>query len=488
MALRQLMIAKKIEQRKASLGELLEKETDLQKRSADAEKAIEEAKTEEEIKVVEDEAAAIDTEKADLDEKKVTLEGEITTLEKELEELNEKEPLNNPEPTPAPESRQNMNGGQTRMRGNNYETREQMVARLERAEVKDFYTRISSAITEKRAVSGSDILIPEAVINMIQTRIGDYSTLYNEVTVQKLNGTARVIMDGAIPKGIWVEMAGALEELSTSFSQTELDGFKVGGYIPIPNSIIEDSMINLASYVETRLAIANAKALDESILIGTPEAKQPTGIIPSVDGTHTVSSDGTLKDIMSHMALIDDGEDGAPIGEVIAVMKRSTYYKYIAPQTYLPTADGRLVIQTASTPRLPDGTRIVFNQNVPNKKIVIGDFKKYLLGERSGIVISVSTDVKFIEDQTVFKSTARYDGKPVYPKYFVVITINDTTGLDVQDILTVDALPASPDAQTVYVLSEDILTPVVASAGDTLMKVNGSWVQVELVNDVWEVA
>src|SRR5690625_7961510 len=129
------------------------------------------------------------------------------------------------------------------------------------------------------------------------------------------------------------------------------------------------------------------------------------------------------------MALIDDGEDGAPLGEVIAVMKRSTYYSKLAPQTFLPTADGRLVVQTAQSPRLPDGTRIVFSQYAPDDTIVLGDFKKYLLGERAGAKLAVSTDVRFIQDQTVLKGTARYDGMPIYSGAFVVITITEGAGV-----------------------------------------------------------
>lgn len=431
MAIRQLMISKKIEQRKSSLTELLKNEADLNKRAEDLEKSIEEAKTDEEIAAVEEETNKLDADKKDFDEKKGKLEGEISDLEGELEELNSKEPKNNSEPTPTGSRSKtnftNIEGG-LRMRGNRYETREQMLERLNREDVREFYTRVTSLAKEKRAVTGTDVIIPESVIDMIQTRLGDYSTLYPEVTVQTLNGTARVIMDGAIPEAIWTEMTDAVQEIGSSFSQTELDGFKVGGFIPVANAILEDSMINLANYVETRLSMAIAKSLDKAILTGTVAGKQPTGIITALAEVgleaYNVTSDGTLKDIVSHMALIDDGEDGAPVGEVIAVMKRSTYYSKIAPQTFLPTADGRVVIQTAQSPRLPDGTRIVFSQYAPADTIILGDFKKYLLGERKGIQLALSTDVRFIEDQTVFKGTARYDGKPIYPKYFVKITIN----------------------------------------------------------------
>lgn len=430
MALRQIMLAKKIEQRKVALAELQEQETALETRSAELERAIEEAQTPEEEAAVTEEVEKYEADLAELDGKKTSLEGEIAELEGELEQLNSKEPTNIPPATGGEErSKQTQSqGGETRMRENKFETRAQMLDRLNQPEVREFYATVAKAIQDKRALSGADIVIPEQVINMIQQRLGDYSTLYREVTVETLNGTARVIMDGAIPEAIWTEMCDPVQELATGFSQTELDGWKVGGFIPVCNAILEDAMINLANFLETRLSMAIAKALDKAILIGTgATGKQPLGVIPAITASapdRNVTSDGTLPDIVGKMALIDDGEDGVPVGEVIAVMKRSTYYSRIAPQTFLPTSDGRLVIQTAQSPRLPDGTRIVFSQYAPDDTIVMGDFKKYLLGERRGVQLSVSTDVRFIEDQTVFKGTARYDGKPIYPDYFVVITIS----------------------------------------------------------------
>lgn len=429
MTLKQLMIRKKIEQRQSALAELMIREEGIQQRSKDLEAAIEEAKTDEEIATVEAETEAVEAEKAEVDGKKGALETEIAELEGELEQLNSAAPPNNPAPAPAPQEneRSRTQGGETRMRGNKHETRAQMRQRLDQPEVREFYSTLTTAVKEKRALSGTDVVIPEAVINMIQARMGDYSNLYAEVEVVPLTGDARIIMDGAIPEAIWVEMCDPVQELADAFSQTELDGWKVGGFIPVCNAVLEDSMINLAEFVESRLAMAIAKAIDHAILTGTGAAgKQPLGIITALagDAARNVTSDGTLANIVSQMPLIDDGQDGPAIGEVIAVMKRSTYYSRIAPQTFLPTADGRLVIQTATAPRLPDGTRVVFSQYAPDNTIVMGDFKKYLLGERRGVQITSSTEVRFIQDQTVFKGTARYDGKPIYNDYFVVITLN----------------------------------------------------------------
>ena len=50
----------------------------------------------------------------------------------------------------------------------------------------------------------------------------------------------------------------------------------------------------------------------------------------------------------------------------------------------------------------------------------------YLLAERAGTQLTQSEHARFIEDQTVFKGTARYDGKPVIPEAFGVMSLTTT--------------------------------------------------------------
>ena len=63
---------------------------------------------------------------------------------------------------------------------------------------------------------------------------------------------------------------------------------------------------------------------------------------------------------------------------------------------------------------------------VPDNNIIFGYFDMYLLAERAGTHIGQSEHVRFIEDQTVFKGTARYDGIPVIPEAFGVMSIDAT--------------------------------------------------------------
>lgn len=419
MALKVLMLRKKLGEKLTALAELRKIAAGFQTREAELEKSIDEAKTDEEKQTVE---AAVDQFDKDKDANTAAagkLEGEIKDIEQEIAELERNAPR--PE-TPKTEHRGGITGMDTK--------RDKRLAYLAREDVKDFYTRLAQAVSEKRALSGTEQIIPEAVVDMIQMRIGDYGTLYNEVNRITLTGTLRAILDGAVPEGAWVEMTGALTELAESFKAVEADGYKVGGYVPVANSIIEDSMLSLSSYIETRLAQAIAKALDKAILKGTgATGKQPVGIIPNLAAANKPAA--FVYDVgkmLSYLGDIDDGENA--VGEIIAVMKRSTYYKRVVPNTVTMTADGRQVAQSVSTPNIA-GVRVVFNNYMDADTALVGDFKKYLLAERAGVAMDVSTDVKFIEDQTVFKATARYDGKPVNldesgkTKDWVLLTFTD---------------------------------------------------------------
>ena len=64
---------------------------------------------------------------------------------------------------------------------------------------------------------------------------------------------------------------------------------------------------------------------------------------------------------------------------------------------------------------------------VPDNVIIGGFFDLYLLAERAGTKFATSEHVRFLNDQTVMKGTARYDGLPVIAEGFVAIGIKGAT-------------------------------------------------------------
>ncbi|QOS77944.1 phage major capsid protein [Paenibacillus sp. JNUCC31] len=441
MALRQIMLAKKIKQRKADLEGYLEQERGLITRSEELERAIEEATTEEEINTVEESIEALEQEKEEVASKKGTLEDEITQMESELEELNSKEPTNTP--GNGGEQRQQMQqpqivGGETRMskRANFGMTREQRTAYVQRAEVKEFYERVRSLMAEKRAVNGAELTIPDTVLELLRDNLDGFSKLVKYVRLRPLKGTARQTIAGEIPEAIWTEACGKLNELSFDFSQIEIDGYKVGGFIPVCKATLEDSDINLANEVEYMLGEAIGYALDKAIVYGTG-VKMPLGFVTRLaDATPDYGPDVSTTNIKklpvatgvelfkSVLKTLANAKSRRARNGLVLVMNEMTWNSLVLPESLSVNAAGTIVAANGGTFPVV-GAKVEFLDFVPVGDIAGGYLEKYLLSERQGGFFGASEHVRWIEDEVVFKGTARYDGKPVRPDSFILFNIQN---------------------------------------------------------------
>lgn len=426
MALKLLKLRKKLELRQTSWKDFLSKDEAFKTRSDELKQAIEEAATDEDLKLVEDELDQHEKDMADHETAKTDLENEIRQLETELSEIENKEPQQQrsaQQATPAPiqtRSQNTFTEGATTMKYGKAQYRAAVQASLNNQEVRSFYEQLRNAVLNQRSISGLALVIPTEVIDRIQPLISKASKLYDEVEVITLNGEGRAIVDGAVPEAIWTEMTDAVQELQDKFNAVEIDGYKVGGFIPVANAILEDSMIDLAVYVEGRIARSIGKALDKAILLGEGATKkQPVGVIPTVTAKKKTSA-ASLGTLLGNLETVDAGEDDSY--EIIAVMNRQTYFRHVMPQTLVNTADGRQVVGSVTDPNVA-GLRVKLVSNMPANHVLFGAFKQYILGERKGVQVSSSTDVRFIEDQTVFKGTARYDGKPANADSFQLVEI-----------------------------------------------------------------
>ncbi len=435
--LKQLRLKKQIEllrnqmvTHETRLGEIATREEELAV-------ALEEAATDEDLSLVDEEIKPLTTEKEDLEVKKTALTQKIADLEAELGELNK-----TPEApaVPTEDTRSNNKEEENRMskrvRGMKM-NREQRLAYLNHTEVRSFYENIKKAI-ETRSIAGLDLTIPQVVMDTIQDDLGRYSVLYNLVKVVKLTGEGRAIIAGEAPEAVWMEMIGKLNELEGLFTEVEVDGYKVGGFIPLHNSLIEDSMINLSAYVDDLLAESIAIALDKAVLYGTG-TKMPLGIIPAlhadyvadpVSGLRTTNiitlsvANTKFANIIQSLKYIKRGRRGR--GPITILMSESTWLGTILPMSLANNASGSLV--TAANQAFPGiGYKVEFCEDIPEDTMVAGDFSKYLLAERSGVKGASSSEFMFTSDKTVFKATARYDGKPVKKAAFVLIGLNNVT-------------------------------------------------------------
>jgi HK97 family phage major capsid protein len=414
--LKQLKITKALEIKRTKLKEFETQAADILKRSETAQTALGEAVNEEDLNLLETEINAIEKEQADLDEEKKTVEDEIAALESELDDVKERSSKANTQK-------------QTREKGASEEMNRLQVRELlkngeyyKRSEVVEFYEKFKNL----RAVTGGELTIPEVIVNRIMEILGDYSTLYPIVDRIQVKGTARILIDTDTTAATWVEQNAALPvgDVGTMAS-IDFDGFKVGKVTFVDNFMLQDSVINLDQYVSNKIARAIALALDIAILNGTGSiGKQPTGIIPTIPigNKVTIAEGAPLVEFLKPIGLIDTGLDS--VGEITAVMRRSTYYEYFLEYSINTNGEGNVVGKLPNLTR-PDlvGIPVIFNNAMAANELLYGDFQQYTLVERENITIDNSEHVRFVEDQMAFRGKGRFDGKPTKATAFALVTI-----------------------------------------------------------------
>ena len=470
MALKQLILSRKIssvrekltaaEQRKADLDA---KRTALQTREAELEEAVKEItdQTEETVKAeveaavneFEAEVAQVEADQAAAQEEIVNLQQEISDLTAELDELNKKVEETEPaDPAAADEVPADDEArAERKVKSMNvrsmFGSAQQRTALFQREDVKAFAQRIRDLGKNKRSVTGGELLIPEVMLPMIREQVEQNSKLLPYVNLQSVHGTARETIMGTIPEAVWTEMCANLNELTLTFNDAEVDGYKVGGFVPVCNALLEDNDVNLVSQILFALARAIAIALDKAILYGTG-TKMPLGIVTRLAQTQAPASYPTtartwvdlhtsniktitaanstgIKLFQGLLGAFGAAKKKYGAGGKFWAMNEATHMTLVSEAMNF-NANGAIVTGINGTMPVIGGD-IVELDFIPDNVIIAGYGELYLLAERSDIQLASSEHFMFTADKTVYKGTARYDGLPVIAEGFVAIGINAAT-------------------------------------------------------------
>lgn len=450
MALKTLMLRKKLNDTKKALDALKAKDAEFVSREAELEKSIEEAATDEERSAVEEAIEGYETDKAEHEDKKAGLERQIEDLEKEMadEEAEQNtDPAQEPEKKPKERGKSIMNIRDKFFKDLDIQTRDAM---FEREDVKAWIGAIRTCVSEKRALENVGLTIPEVFLGVLRQNIENYSKLYKHVTVRQISGTGRMVVMGGISEAIWTECCAALNEMTIGFNDVEIDCYKVGGFFKICNATLEDSNIDLAGEILTAIGQGIGYALDKAIIYGKNTSaanKMPEGIVTRLAQTsapadypstarawvdlHT-SNVITIANSVTGAALfqtilLDSGaiSDKYSKNGIVWCMNKTTK-NYLTAQAMTVNANGAIVSGFENTMPVIGGQVEVLDF-IPNYVIVAGHFDDYLLAERAGKKFAQSEHAFFLQDQTAFKGTARYDGKPVIAEAFAAIGVNGAT-------------------------------------------------------------
>ena len=452
------------------------------------------------------------------------LQAEIDSATEELRSLESQTPPppsgdGEQEKTHSREERTVLTKMQTRAFGSM--SAEQRSAFIAREDVKEFLTRFREmfASGQRRSVTGAELLIPTVILNLLRENIEDYSKLLRRVRFVQVAGRARIPIMGTVPEAVWTEACAALNELYFTINDVEVDGYKVGGYVSLCNATLEDTNGVLLAEIIIGMGASVGIAADKSILFGTG-VKMPLGIATRLAQTSQPSNYPEnarpwVNLSTSNVITIPSGSTsgltlfqqitmaaGAAKGRYSRGVKfwamNEEVYTKIQVEAMNINAAGAIVSVMNGTMPVVGGDIVVFSEDImPDNTIIGGYGDLYLMVERAGTSVGYSDQPLYIQDKTVVKATARYDGTPVIPEAFVAIGIGvaptmtmpfppDVSNPAVAALrsLTIGSLTLSPTFDpnedtytTTTTNTSDVISAVPTTGSLAIIKVNGKKVQ-----------
>lgn len=467
MALRALLLKKQIDAKEKDLERLRAFSAEYEKRGKDLEKAIDETETEEQRAEVLEMVEGYEMELKEHEAALTELESEIAQL---TEELAEEEAAQDTDPAPADPEPQERNHCEmrgeitmphttthatTRARVFGGMTDAEQRALVQRSEVQDFLGRVRDCLRsagsghQTRAINNVGLLIPEVMLGLLRQNILLSSKLYKHITVSHINGEGRILISGGIPEAVWTECCANLNELSLTFYQDAFGCWKLGGYFIVCNANLEDSDIDLSAEILSTLGQSIGYTTDKTIIYGDG-AVMPMGIVTRLAQTsqpagYPATARPWVDLHSSNIKTIANTYTGLPLFQQIALatssakntysrankvwlMNEATYTKLLAEAMNINAA-GAITsgVNGLTMPVLGGPIELLPDTIIPDDNILVGYFDLYHMVERAGEKFASSDQYLFLSDQTVFKGTVRWDGKPVIAEGFVLIGIGGTS-------------------------------------------------------------
>ena len=487
MSLRTLMIRTSLDRKNAELEELLSQDGAFAARETEIAEMIGEAVTPEEREAVEAAVSSYEDDHSAHVSAMTALRDEIAGLQQQLDTIEAQTP-----PAPAqtaaelieerndsPMNTINIRSLPMTVRAFDALPLAQRQETLAREDVKAFLGGLRAMKGAQASISGGELTIPITFLDLIAENMYRYSKLLNRVRVRNVDGQARQTIAGTVPEAVWTEMCGIINELTFKFNQITLDGYKVAGFVPVCNSLLEDNDVNLASWIVEMISESVGLAMDKAILYGKgPSYRQPLGIVTrlaqeSKPAGYPDTAPEWVDLHTTNILSIAANKTGAEFWAALTVAAGNTFTRYargtqfwaMNSKTYALlkskaitfTASGDVVANVYGLLPIVTGD-IDILEFMPDNDIVGGYGDLYLVAQRAGMTIEASREVQFIQDNTVFKGKMRADGAPVIAGAFVAININGSTP-------ATSMLFAADAANTVSGLLMNTATASVAGTG-----------------------
>lgn len=454
MALKVLVLRSRLTPLQTELQTLETTRSGFAAREAELERDIAAAQTDEERGVVEEAVNAFEQERSANAADITRVQGQIDAINEEIRSLEEAQtppPAAAPAGTPAGDnhterSNQHMpiNTPERRWFGLTYQQRDALLAQ---DSTKEFLQRFRQLRAQQNSATGAELGIPTEFMQILRDLTYQNSKLWPYVHSESIRGNARQNIVGTGAEAVWSEMLANINEITLDFTQLEMDGYMLAGYMAISNAVLQDdSDLQLLTSILNAMGEANARAMDKAIVYGTGK-KMPVGFITrlatSAKPDWWNNDQGDFSDLhSSHILKLDiDSTSGAAFfgtlieslgiadpkysdGRVFWVMNRKTHIKLMAKALAFDASAALAAGINNTFPII--GGDIVELEFMADNDIAGGFGSLMRMVEREGMSIASSDIPLFLRNMTVFRSIGRYDGKPARGEAFVLVNFHNT--------------------------------------------------------------
>ena len=454
MALKVLLLRSRLAPLRTELQTLETTRDGFAAREAELEHDIAEAQTDEERSVVEAAVNAFEQERSANAADITRVQERINEINEEIRSLEEAQtpPASDP-PAAEPTGTTNTERSNHSMPINNPERRwfgltyQQRDALLAQDSTKEFLQRFRQLRAQQNSATGAELGIPTEFMQILRDLTYQNSKLWPYVHSESIRGNARQNIVGTGAEAVWSEMLANINEITLDFTQLEMDGYMLAGYMAISNAVLQDdSDLQLLTSILNAMGEANARAMDKAIVYGTGK-KMPVGFITRLAASTKPdwwnNDQGEFTDLHSSniLKLDIDSTSGASFfgtlieslgiadskysdGRVFWVMNRKTHIKLMAKALAFDASAALAAGINNTFPII--GGDIVELEFMADNDIAGGFGSLMRMVEREGMSIASSDIPLFLRNMTVFRSIGRYDGKPARGEAFVLVNFHNT--------------------------------------------------------------
>ncbi len=308
------------------------------------------------------------------------------------------------------------------------------------AEETKFYQKlieVGKSHNPKQAYAGALEIMPETIIEDVYKDLIEEHPLLsriNFVSVKYL--TKWILNDHTAQTAVWGEINSEItEEITSGFRTIELAQCKLSAYAIIDKDMLELGPTFLDNYIRTFLKEALLCGLEKAIVDGTGK-NEPIGLTRNISkdvsvtgGVYPKKEAIKVKDftpaaygkLLSKLVKTEN-ERNRKFAQVTLICNQYDYLLKIMPATTVQNANG-----TYTNNLFPFPTEVIISNELQDNEAILCLPEEYFMGIGSSKegVIEYSDDLKFLQDQRVYKIKMHGMGKAYDNTVSILLDISE---------------------------------------------------------------